>query len=77
MTHTLCILFPIAYRRRAYSGVLSKEVEATIDYLGIVNQEHDENPMRAGGIDHRQIKSSNGKAGAGGRHSLPPSFAPV
>ena len=36
-THTLCILFPIAYGCRAYSGVLSKEVEATISALSTRN----------------------------------------
>ena len=33
--------------------------------------------QQAGGIDHRQIKTSNGEARAGGRHSLPPSLALV
>jgi hypothetical protein len=73
----MCILFPIAYRHRAYIGVLSKEVETTIPEG--VNQEHDKNPTQAGGggINHRQIKMSNSKVGASGRHFVPPSLTPM
>ena len=72
--HIPCTFYSPQNRRGAYWGFIRRSGG---DYLGIVNQEHDKNLTWAGGIARRQIKTSNGKAGAGGRHSLSPSLAPV
>jgi hypothetical protein len=56
----MCILFPITYKLKAYSGVLSKEVEATI--LTASTRNMTEIPRGQGGLIAGKLKRATAKA---------------
>jgi hypothetical protein len=55
----VCVLFPIAYRHRAYSGVLSKKVEATIPAVSTRNRT--KIPRGRGGLIAGKLKPATAK----------------